>query len=92
MKMAEHEEQTDEADIYSENSREELVADGEMSPEEEGFMAGFEGDENSISCADCKKIIIDPDDAIEAVVDNETLLFCSDECYTNYKHRHEVEE
>ena len=89
MKMAEQEETTDESDIYSENSREELVEDGEMTPEEEGFMAGFEGDDHKVSCAECKKVIVDRDDAIEAVIDGETLLFCSDECYVNYKHRHE---
>ncbi len=31
----------DEEDVYGERSRQELVDDDEMSPEEEGFMKGY---------------------------------------------------
>jgi YHS domain-containing protein len=90
--MEESQENEDESDIYSEGSRTELVEDDEMTPEEEGFMEGFDRDSKKIVCADCKKIIIDPDDAIEAEVDNETYLFCCEECYTKFKERNEGEE
>lgn len=36
------EEQNKKESIYDEEGREELVADGEISPEEAGFMAGYE--------------------------------------------------
>lgn len=35
-------EEFDETSIYDEEGREDLVADDEMSPEEEGFMRGYE--------------------------------------------------
>ncbi|MBW2988108.1 hypothetical protein DRJ48_00885 [Candidatus Woesearchaeota archaeon] len=91
--MKESEEPIDESDIYSDNSRDELVEDDEMSPEEEGFMKGFESDSKSVYCAQCKKIIIDPDDAIEGEIDGEIYLFCSEECYLKFQKSHkEVEE
>jgi YHS domain-containing protein len=90
--MEDYKEPEDEADIYSENSRSELVEDGEMSPEEEGFMEGFEGDGRQIACAECKRIIIDPDDAIETEINNEMYLFCSEECYAKFKAKHQGED
>ena len=36
------EEKSDEEGIYSESARELLLADGELSPEEEAFMRGYE--------------------------------------------------
>ena len=44
-KMAEdeyNEEKKEEENVYDEESREELVESGEMSPEEAGFMKGYE--------------------------------------------------
>jgi len=87
--MAGYQEQNDETDIYSDDSRAELVEDGEMSPEEEGFMEGFNEESKKITCAECKQIIIDSNDAIQAEIDNEELLFCSEECYSKYKKRHD---
>ncbi len=40
--MAEDEEKSDKETIYDEEGREELVDDGEISPEEAGFMKGYE--------------------------------------------------
>lgn len=37
-----YEEEFDEGSIYDEEGREDLVADDEMSAEEEGFMKGYE--------------------------------------------------
>ena len=38
-----HEEETiDEENVYDEEGRQDLVADDELSPEEEGFMRGYE--------------------------------------------------
>lgn len=37
----------DSDDLYSEKSREELVDEGEISPEEEAFIAGYEGEEEN---------------------------------------------
>ncbi len=75
----------DQGDVYSDGSRSEMVEDDEMSPEEEGFMEGFEKDSKKVRCAYCKKIIIDPDDAIEKEQEGEVFLFCSEECYQAFK-------
>ena len=90
--MTDYDKVEDEADIYSGDSRSELVEDDAMSPEEEGFMAGFEGDSKAVSCAQCKKAIIDPDDAIEREVENEVYLFCSEECYHGFKEKHKNDD
>ena len=42
--MVEEENEEKGKDVYSEEGREELVDDDEISPEEEGFMEGAEGD------------------------------------------------
>ena len=39
------EDESEEASIYEEDGREDLVADDEMSAEEEGFMKGYEESE-----------------------------------------------
>ena len=40
----------DDKDIYSEEGREDLVEDGEISPAEEGFMEGAEGNGQGAKC------------------------------------------
>ena len=74
-----------------EDSPESLVEDGEISPEEAGFMQGYHEDEKALSCAYCKKIILDPDEAIKKEIDGETYLFCSDSCYEHFKKEKEEE-
>lgn len=83
--MAGFKEEGDEEDIYSEESREGMMEDDELSAEEGGFMEGFEGGSKAVTCAHCKKIIIDPDDAIEREFDDRMLLFCSEQCYQGFR-------
>ncbi|PIN81847.1 hypothetical protein COV11_01035 [Candidatus Woesearchaeota archaeon CG10_big_fil_rev_8_21_14_0_10_30_7] len=42
-KKDEMDEGTEDEDVYTEEGRENLVEDGEITPEEEGFMQGAEG-------------------------------------------------
>jgi len=72
----------DEEDIYSEKGRENQVDDDEISPAEEGFMEGAEGDGQGAKCRKCGKIL--GDDFIERKVDGDTYRFCSDECSEEY--------
>ncbi len=73
-------------DEYDEEpTPEDLVEDGEITPEEAGFMQGYEQDDKSASCAYCKKIILEPDEAIKREIDGETYLFCSESCYEHFK-------
>jgi YHS domain-containing protein len=71
--------------LEDENSPENLVEDGEISPEEAGFMQGYHEDDKALSCAYCKKIILDPEDSIKKEIDGEIYLFCSDSCYEHFK-------
>jgi len=73
---------SDDEDIYSEEGRENQVDDDEISPAEEGFMAGAEGDGQGAKCRKCGKILTD--DFIEKKVDDEICRFCSDECADKY--------
>ncbi len=82
----------DKLDVYSEETRNELVEDDELTPEESGFLEGYNNDTKRVVCAECKRIIIDPDDAIEAEINNETYLFCSEECYEKFKKRKQETE
>jgi len=70
-----------EADVYTEEGREELEEDeGEIAPWEEGFAAGAEGTEGG-HCAHCHKPLGDREEGvIERKMKDETLFFCSDKC------------
>ncbi len=72
----------DDKDIYSEDGREELVEGDEISPAEEGFMEGAEGDGQGAKCRKCGAVL--GDDLIEKKVGNELCRFCSDECAEKY--------
>ncbi|MBU0628921.1 MAG: hypothetical protein KKC75_07050 [Nanoarchaeota archaeon] len=77
----------DDKDIYSEEGREELVDNDEISPGEEGFMEGAEGDGQGAKCRKCGKIL--GDDLVEKRVGKELCRFCSDECAEEYDKKEE---
>ncbi len=70
-----------EADVYTEEGREELTVDeGEIAPWEEGFAQGAEGSE-SAHCEFCDKPLGDREEnVIEREVKGKLLLFCSAKC------------
>jgi hypothetical protein len=70
-----------EADVYTEEGREELTEDeGEISAWEEGFSEGAEGSE-SAHCENCDKPLGDREEnVIEKEVKGKILLFCSEKC------------
>jgi hypothetical protein len=70
-------------DVYSENVRENMVEDGEMTAAEEGFLEGASGGGQGAKCRKCGKVL--SDDFIERRSDdNEILRFCCDECCDKY--------
>jgi len=69
-------------DIYSEEGRESLVEDDEISPEEEGFMEGAEGGGKGAKCRKCGKVL--GEDFIERRLKGELYRFCSEECAEKY--------
>ena len=47
--------------IESEEGRESLLEDDEISPEEEGFMEGASGDGQGAKCRKCGKVLVGDD-------------------------------
>ena len=72
----------DDKDVYSEEGREDLVESDEISPTEEGFMEGADGDGQGAKCRKCGKPLLD--DFIERKVGDEIYRFCSEECANKY--------
>ncbi|MFQ5475190.1 MAG: hypothetical protein ACE5DM_05105 [Candidatus Nanoarchaeia archaeon] len=68
-----------EEDVYTEEGREQLVEDDEISTAEEGFMEGAEGLGQQGKCAVCGAILTE-DNTVERKVDGELKWFCSDKC------------
>ncbi|MBS3157515.1 hypothetical protein J4442_05090 [Candidatus Woesearchaeota archaeon] len=69
-------------DIYTGEGREVAEDEDEISDVEEGFMEGYEEDENAAKCAKCRKIL--GEDFIEEEIDGEMLRFCSEKCALKY--------
>ncbi len=78
----------DDKDIYSEEGREDLVDSDEISPAEEGFMEGADGDGQGAKCRKCGKIL--GDDFIEKKIGDEICRFCCDECADKYTEEKET--
>ena len=76
----------DDEDIYDGEKRDELVDDDEISPEEEGFMEGAEGDGQGAKCRKCGKLLLD--DFIEKKIGKDIHRFCSEECAEKYEEKH----
>lgn len=81
------EESEKEEDVYTEEGREELVEEDQLSDAEEGFAEGFEEGEKEAKCAECGKVLLDTDqdEIVEEKIDDEHLLFCSKECADAYE-------
>ena len=69
-----------EADVYTEEGREELTEDDdEMAPWEEGFAEGATGRGQKAKCAACGKILSqDENKIVEREYRGETQWFCSE--------------
>jgi len=85
--MVEEENEEKGKDVYSEEGREELVDDDEISPEEEGFMEGAEGDGQGAKCRKCGKVLIEK--SVEREVEGEIYRFCSEKCATKFEEEQE---
>ncbi len=82
-----------EENVYSEEGREKLEEDGEISPTEAGFMEGTEGRGKKNCCAECGKNLGEDDsNIIEREFNGEVKWFCSEEHAENYAKKHPEEE
>ena len=72
-----------EADVYTEEGREELTVDeGEIAPWEEGFAEGADHEGADATCANCDKVLGDRDEMaiVEKLYKGNVLKFCSSKC------------
>ena len=76
-----------EADVYSDEGRDDLEENDELDAWEEGFMEGAEGAGQQGKCANCGKALLD-DSTVEKEVDGELRWFCSDTCLDEYEQKH----
>lgn len=76
-------EEEKEEDIYSEEGRESLVEDDEITPAEEGFMEGAHDDGQGAKCRKCGKPLLD--DFVETEINGEICRFCSDNCLKKFE-------
>ncbi len=75
--------------VYDETGREKLVEDGEISPDEAGFMEGAEDDGEQGKCANCGAALLD-DSLVETKIEGKTFWFCSAHCLEKYKEKKQV--
>ncbi|MBW2968589.1 hypothetical protein KY304_02505 [Candidatus Woesearchaeota archaeon] len=69
------------ADTTSEQGREELSENDEISPAEEAFAEGAEDKGELGTCAHCgKPLDQDKSNVVEREINNEKVWFCCDEC------------
>ena len=80
-----HPEDNIEEDLYEEEGREELTEDDEITPEEEGFMKGYDEGQKMSRCGKCGKAIVS--DFVEKEINGEVYRFCSDSHAAAYKTR-----
>jgi len=70
-----------EENVYSEEGREKLEEDSEISPTESAFMEGAEHKGEQGMCAHCRKVLDQEKDTIvEKEIKGRVLWFCSEEC------------
>lgn len=77
-------EEEHEEDIYDEEERDKLEEDeDEITPEEEGFMKGYEEGKKMSMCAKCGKALLD--DFVEREIGKDIYRFCSNHCAESFK-------
>lgn len=79
--MAEDDAESD--DVYDEDAVEEELEDDEMTPEEGGFMEGYEEDKSVVKCANCGHML-DLDKVLEEKIKGQNYRFCSKNCAESF--------
>jgi len=79
-------------DVYSEEGREKLVEDGEISPEEEGFMKGADDLGQLGKDALTGEPLMDIEDVFETEIDGETYRFMNEDNARKFREKKEKEK
>lgn len=72
--------------VYSEEARDEMLEDDEITSEEEGFMQGYENPD-AAKCAFCHKPLLD-ESIVERMIDGHIYRFCSEDCADEFEIEH----
>tara|TARA_Y100000310_G_C20613942_1_gene779563 strand:- start:739 stop:1083 length:345 start_codon:yes stop_codon:yes gene_type:complete len=78
-------------DVYSEEGREHLVEDGEISPEEEGFMEGAAQAGQLGKDALTGEPLMDVENVVETEIDGKVYRFVSEENAQKFRDRKKSE-
>lgn len=79
----------EEDDIYSRKGGQRKVENDEISPQEAGFMEGYESTE-WVECSECGESAVE--NPIEREIDGEMYTFCSVECAEKFLKKKREEE
>ena len=79
-------------DVYTEEGREKLVEDDEISPEEEGFMEGASGAGQLGKDALTGEPLMDVEDVVETEIDGKMYRFVNAENARKFREKKEQEE
>ncbi len=60
-------------------NKEQLLEAGALSDEEEGFMKGYEDEEEVEECAECGTVVT-PEKRVVRTINEEEYVFCSEAC------------
>ena len=80
--MAENYESEDrkDRDVYDEETRNKLEEDAEITPQEEGFMEGYDEGAKSSNCPKCGAVIVEKEKVVEREIKGGHYMFCSERC------------
>jgi hypothetical protein len=78
-------------DVYTEEGREKLVEDGEINPEEAGFMEGASGGGQLGKDALTGEPLMDVEDVVEAEIDGQMYRFVNEENAQEFRKKREKE-
>ena len=74
-----------EGDIYSDAGREELMEnEDEITDIDEGFMKGYEEEEKIAECKNCGALLVN-EKVVEEEIGDETFMFCSSQCASEFE-------
>jgi ribosomal protein S26 len=65
-------------------TEEQMVESGGLDSTEEGFIKGYEDDEEVIECAECGSAVPD-EKKVCKVVNEESYTFCSEDCSKEFE-------
>jgi len=88
-KMSDDEVPKEEENVYTEEGRESLVENDEISPLEEGFMEGAEDGGQEGKCRLCGEPLGDAENVFEREVKGSLERFCSSDHAEKYAKEHE---